>query len=338
MVAESVLARIADNPNLPSPPALTLRILEQASRPSCTIHETGKTISVDPALCSRMLKMVNSSLFGLQRQVTSIDRALNLLGLNHVRSLAMSLSLPALRFRNANSERTKTFWKCSVTTAIVCRELAVRRKWADPDSEMVAGLLCDIGEMFLQELFPDRYGQVLDSALDNPVKDKCTLESDEFNVNHAEAAAYCLSRWKLPEEMTEAVRYHHHPEAAPPNAANRAYLLSFASQVEQLQRGPKHTALLRSVASIGSQRFGFHDDELLTFLESLNPKIDDFAALIDVNLGPRESFTDLFARATENLTRLAGAASLDNFRVNQEKTQTEQSLQFAAPRCRKPRN
>ncbi len=67
MAQENVLARITDNPKLPSPPTLTLRVLEQASRPNCTIGEIGKIISFDPALCGKMLKLVNSSLFGLQR-------------------------------------------------------------------------------------------------------------------------------------------------------------------------------------------------------------------------------------------------------------------------------
>src|SRR5437870_6143175 len=118
MATESVLARIADNPNLPTPPALTLRVLERANRPDCSIAEIGKLVGHDPAMCGRMLKLVNSSLYGLQRPVTSIERALNLLGLNHVRSLVLSLSLPSLRFQRASSEQIKAYWKSSVTIAI----------------------------------------------------------------------------------------------------------------------------------------------------------------------------------------------------------------------------
>ena len=155
MVADSVLARIADNPRLPTPPALTLRILERANRPSCSIAEIGRIISHDPAMCGRMLKLVNSSLYGLQHPVTSIERALNLLGLNHVRALVLSLSLPSLRFHRASSEQVKAYWKSSLTIAIACRELATRLRWPDADSEMVAGLLCDFGLLLLQESFPE---------------------------------------------------------------------------------------------------------------------------------------------------------------------------------------
>ena len=63
MDKESVLARIASNSNLPTPPMVTLRVLERASQPDCTIQEIGKLISHDPGLCGKMLKLVNSSLF-----------------------------------------------------------------------------------------------------------------------------------------------------------------------------------------------------------------------------------------------------------------------------------
>ena len=141
MALDSVLARITDNPKLPSPPTLTLRILEQASRPTCTIAEIGRIISFDPVLCCKMLKLVNSSLFGLQRAVTSIERALNLLGLNHVRSLVLSLSLTSLRFKHASSAQIKIYWKNSVTMAMVCREMAVRRRWLYFSTPSIAFLL-----------------------------------------------------------------------------------------------------------------------------------------------------------------------------------------------------
>ncbi len=329
MVAESLLAQIADNPKLPSPPTLTLRILDHASKPSCTIHEIGKIISLDAGLCSKMLKFVNSSLFGLQRAVTSIDRALNLLGLNHVRSLVLSLSLPSLRFRHATSERMKAYWKSSVTKAIVCRELASRKKWADPDSEMVAGLLCDLGELLLQETFPDRYAKVLTAVSSQSINEQCALESLHVGVNHAEAGAYCLDRWKLAKELTEAIRCHHQPELAPAEAANRAYLLFFASCISQMHVEANQTILLSEIVSLARQRFGLNDNQLMSFLESLNTKIDDFAGLMDVDLGPCEPFGDLFSKATENLTKLAVEASLDNFRVTEEKSQVEQGLKLA---------
>jgi signal transduction histidine kinase/ActR/RegA family two-component response regulator len=329
MAQENVLARIADNPNLPSPPTLTLRILEQTNRPSCTITEIGKIISLDPALCVKMLRLVNSSLYGLHTSVTSIERALNLLGLNHVRSLVLSLSLPSLRFKHASDEQKKSYWKSSVTVAMVCRELAMRRKWVDPDSEMVAGLLCDLGILLLQGTFPVQYAKITanpPAGLDNRL---CELEEQEIGVDHAVAGAHFLRRWKLAEDLTEAIRFHHRPAEAPPAFTNRAFLLHFASQIAQLHQTGDQSARLDQIVSLAQQRFGLYDEQLFQFLESLEDKVSKFAALIEVDVGPCESFSTLFAKATENLTKLAVEASLDNFRIHEEKNQVELGLKLA---------
>jgi signal transduction histidine kinase len=329
MALESVLARIVDNPKLPSPPTVTLRVLEQASRPSCTISEIGKIISLDPPLCGRMLKLVNSSLFGLSRPVTSIERTLNLLGLNHVRSLVLTLSLPSLRFKHASDAQVKIYWKSSVTVAMVCRELAVRRRWLDPDSELVAGLLCDMGILLLRETFPAQYEKVAahpSADLDNTL---CEIEEKEIGVHHAEAGAYFLRRWKLAEDLTEAIRFHHRPGDAPLAYSDRAFLLFFASLVSRLHQDGDHALLLGQIVKMAHERYGLHDEQLFSFLDALHEKTSEFAALLEVDLGPLESFSNLFVRATENLTALAAEASLDRLRVQEEKSQAELGLKEA---------
>src|SRR5437763_1498609 len=150
----AILARITDNPRLPTPPAVALQALQLANRPNCTLKELGKIIGCDPGLCARLLRLVNSSLYGTPRSITSIGRALNLLGLNRLRSLVLGLSLPAVRFRTATGARLKEYWKESVARAVIARELAVRLKRDDPDTDMIAALLSDLGTLVLQETFP----------------------------------------------------------------------------------------------------------------------------------------------------------------------------------------
>ena len=329
MVAESVLARIADNPKLPTPRALTLRILERASHPSCSIAEIGKMIALDPALCGKMLKLVNSSLYGLSRPITSIQRALNLLGLNHVRSLVLSLSLPSLRFQNASGEQIKTYWKSSVTIAIVCREMATRMKWHDADSEMVAGLLCDIGSLLMQETFPEKYPAMSADLSENWLKRQCEIEEETFEADHASAAAYFLERWKLGDDLTTAIRFHHRPADAPAHCRDRAYLIYFGTRIAQLMLTGGRPVLLGEIVALANERYGLSDEQFRLFLDVLNQKIGDFAGLLDVNLGAFEKFSDLFAKATANLTQLAVETSLDHFRIQEEKSQVEEGLKLA---------
>ncbi|MGH2548070.1 MAG: HDOD domain-containing protein, partial [Thermomicrobiales bacterium] len=305
MDKESVFARIASNTNLPTPPMVTLRVLERANQPDCTIQEIGKLISHDPGLCGKMLKLVNSSLFGLQRSVTSIDRALNLLGLKHVRSLVLSLTLPSLKFRKASTQQMLTYWKGSITRAIICREMAQRLKWPDADSEMVAGLLSDIGVLILQETFPDKFALVAEKTIEEQMRDPCALEEAMIGVDHAEAGAFLLERWRLPEDLTQAIRWHHAHVSAPPSAQKRAQLLYLADRLAHMYCLENPAILLSEVGQAAQELFGMNDEALRTFLEPLQAKIGEFASLIDVKMQPTEAFADLFTTATENLTKLA---------------------------------
>ena len=332
MSIDALLAKIADNPRLPTPPAIALQVLDRASKPSCTISEIAKIISMDPGLCGKLLKLVNSALFGLPRAVASIDRALNLLGLNRVRSLVLSLTMPTLKFKNANQSRMRDYWKVSVTEAMVARELATRLSWPDPDSEMVAGLLCDLGILILQEAFPEQYVQIMAYPPEILVTSQSELEDRIFGINHAEVGAYLLKKWRFPAEFTDAIRYHHRPaefETNDKQRSERAHLLYFASRIAQLQLTVTQTSVLGEIVSISRDRYGMDDGQFSKFLDNLNHKIDEFASLIEVDLGSCQQYSTLFANATENLTRLAVEASIDNFRVHEEKARAEEDLKQA---------
>jgi len=332
MDIESILARIADNPRLPTPPAIALQVLDRASKPSCTISEIARVISLDPGLCGKLLKLVNSALFGLPRAVASIDRALNLLGLNRVRSLVLSLTMPTLKFRNANQAKMRDYWKVSLTQAMVAREMAVRLHWPDPDSEMVAGLLCDLGVLILQEAFPEQYVQILAYPPEILVNSQSEIEDRTFGINHADVGAFLLNRWRFPDEFTEAIRFHHRPDQlqfGDKQRAERAHLLYFASRIAQLQLTVSQTAMLGEIVSISRDRYRMDDVDFSKFLDNLNRKIEEFASLIEIDLGDCPQYSTLFANATENLTRLAVETSIDNFRVHEEMARAEEDLKHA---------
>ena len=99
---------------------------------------------------------------------------------------------------------------------------------------MVAGLLCDLGELLLQKTFPEQYLTVLNAGTERHWKEQCARETAEFGVDHAEVGAYCLARWKLGEELTGAIRWHHQPSSAPLPVAPRARLLYFAGCIAHL--------------------------------------------------------------------------------------------------------
>jgi diguanylate cyclase (GGDEF)-like protein len=325
MADEFMLGELVNDPHLPTPPALALQVCERAGRPGCSLAEIAEIIRQDPALCDRLLKTVNSPLFGLSRPLASLDRALALLGLRSVRSLVLILSLPAFQGRKTSDAQMRAFWKASIAGAVIARELAVRMRRPDPEDDLAAGLLRDVGMLVLQQVRPEAYAQVMAQPPELLATHQSWLEEQALGVTHAEVSASLLLRWGLAADITEAIRHHHQPDqAASVHVADRALLLFFASQAAQLLLTPGQPALARSVVELARERFGMNEQELGDFLEPLTPRIEALAGLLQVDIGPCDDFTVVLARGVEELMKKAVQTSRDAGRTEGERREAEQ--------------
>ncbi|HEX4612592.1 MAG TPA: HDOD domain-containing protein, partial [Urbifossiella sp.] len=269
----------------------------------------------------KLLKAVNSCLYGLSRPVSSISRAVVLLGLGTVRSLVLGLSLPAMRpGRSGPDPRTKSYWLESVGGAILARELAIRAKHAIPEDSLVAGLLRDLGVIMLDQAYPQRWAALHAGEAAGRGDDPTPAEAAEFGVDHAEVAAELLVSWNIPPDIVEPIRHHHHPErlaSAPKPLADRANVLYLASQLVQLDAVVQNPEWLERVLGFARQHFGLGREELIAFLERVVPKIDEFTRLINQEVGELPDFAGILVRGSEELvnltveysrTRLSGTA------------------------------
>lgn len=344
MLNEELLARVADDPKFPTLPTLALQVIQEASRPGCTITDLGEIIAQDPMLCGKLLKLVNSAFFAVPRTVASIDRALTLLGLKRVQSLVLSLSLPGISRTKKTAPWLQDYWKCSVAGAVAAREFAALLKWPDPENELVAGLLRDLGMLILNEVCPDEYAEYREYPADQRARSQCELEQRILGFSHAEVGAYVLHRWHLPEEITEAVRFHHNPAGAVglgDAIAKRAGLLYFASRIGQLQLTPNLSGLLEEIIHLARNRYGLGEAQLDKVLEPLSKKVEELAAMMEVKISPIQHIPSLVARARDHLTDLAVETSLDNIRISEEKeiaererAKAEQALERAEQQFR----
>src|SRR6187455_1266631 len=130
-------------------PEITLKIVELVENPKSTAQDLHKVISNDPALCTRILKVVNSAFYGLPGQIGSINRAIVMLGLNAVKNIAIAASLAKL-FRGGDLTATfsaRELWTHSVYTAAIAKMLADKMGLAIADEAFLSGLMHDIGIM-----------------------------------------------------------------------------------------------------------------------------------------------------------------------------------------------
>lgn len=322
-----LLKQIANNPNIPSPPTVVLRVLDQASKPDCTINELSQIIQMDPGLAASILRIINSAMYGISRPVTSIPRALAIVGLNAARLLVLAISFPRLqKSLKADPVLKQRYWKSSIAGAIVACELSRRLGNRDAEDDMAAGLLRDMGEMLLQQLFAAEYAKVLDQPAEAIINNQCPIEEEHCDLNHAEVCAFVLDRWRLPADMTEAVRWHHHPDQgdySTKNAEDRAYLLYFATRSAQLLLYPDEPMVLRELLALAQNRYGMDETAVREFLIPLSRRTTDFAALLQVDIGEHNDYQAVMARASEQLVQLTISANRDSQEARENSLRAE---------------
>lgn len=307
---EAVLQVVLDSDRLITPPVIALQIVNAVSQPDCEPSEIVSLLHQDPALCAQLLKAVNSCLYALRQPVTSIQRAVTILGLHSVRSLALALSLPAVRNRQLPREELQDFWIGSVAGAILARELAIRQRRPSPDDDFVAGLLRDLGELLLRQAFPDRWREHQERQRARLLAEPCAAERDSFGIDHAEISAELLHRWHIPPEIVEPIRYHHEPDrltAGTPSLQARAELLRFAALLTRLDEVTQDPLLLNGVLSTAQVRYNLPLPDLIAFLEQVVPKVDEFARLVNQDIGQCPDYAAVLAAGSAELVSLSVA-------------------------------
>ena len=185
-----------------------------ADLPNTTASELGAVVSKDPALSTRLLKLVNSAYFGMPRKVDTLTRAINLIGIVELRHLTLAASAKEV-FADIDSRLfdMAAFWQHSVYCGLVARKLAEHASVLHSERLFTSGLLHDIGRLLMLMELPDEMEAVVVQQHELS-RDVCKLEIEQVGFDHAEAGETLLLHWNLPSNLCTSVRYHHEPELA----------------------------------------------------------------------------------------------------------------------------
>ncbi len=234
---EVVLKRIRDIPSLPE---VVTRILEVINKPETPASEIAKLISYDPGLTTKILRMVNSAAYGFQRQISSIQHGIMILGFNTVRGLVLSASIFKLFEGQTHQQGLdhKKFWEHSLGTAVAARIIANALRVPDTDDVFSAAMLHDIGKVVMDVYFAPSYQRVLQDARRKkqifhglPFYE---LEEKHMGVTHTAIGNYLATKWKLPITITEVIEYHHRPQEAI-HCQPLVYVVALANEMAVLQ-------------------------------------------------------------------------------------------------------
>lgn len=213
---------------LPALPETVHRVREAMLTPDSSISSVTDIITLDPPVAAKVLSVANSAAYGFTHKITDLTLAVSLMGLKE--TYAVVLSAAVVELVNQMEEFDyRTFWLESVCSACAARIVAKVSGRRQLPGVFTAGLLHDIGRAALWEVAPEKCKRI-----DNTVAGRALLaaEREMVGLTHVEAGFELARHWDLPEEIAQAIRFHHEPELAP-SAREHVAIVALADAMVQ---------------------------------------------------------------------------------------------------------
>jgi len=209
----TALNRVTEISSLPE---VTTRIVEVVEDPKSTAQDMHEIVKHDPALATKVLKVVNSAFYGLPSQIASLDRAIVMLGLSAVKNISLAASLSRLFRPGAISERfdARDLWTHCISVG-VCARLLAKHSFGHMEEAFVAGLVHDMGLLIEFQISPDKLREVAERCEKQP-QDFLAAEQEIIGADHQAFGAALSTKWKFPTGLCCAISHHHNPETLKP--------------------------------------------------------------------------------------------------------------------------
>lgn len=236
LLREKIVAYIDKMPPLP---VSVTKVLEITRQPNASAADLNKVISLDPVLLAKVMKLINSAYYGLSQEVTSLARAIVMLGINTVKNLAMSTAVLATvnQAKSANSVlNMEAFWLHSLAVGVSSKLIARQRGIDSKELEnyFIAGLLHDIGKIPLNNRVPEDFLQAIQEA-DRSRMSLVEAERMVLDFTHEDAGLLIIQAWQLGEELADVTAFHHSPQSYTGPFQDLVFTVSVANYYVKIQ-------------------------------------------------------------------------------------------------------
>jgi len=325
-----MIEQILGSTQLPSPPTVAIELLEHTKNPDATIEDFVNVIKTDPAMSVKILKAANSSYFSFRSEITSLERAISMIGRKPIAALVLGFSLVNNgKLSNRVTEIYRDYWLQAVIQGITAEFLASRFHRGLESEAFLVGLLMDLGRLAMLKVIPEEYADIIDSH-DSMIHDLHTMEQEHLQFSHVDIAVKLLANWQISPALVEAIAAHH----ADPFDISEKNLSDYSS----LSR----IAIFSAVAGdcfctqgkgrnwerlqhLGKLFYQLDETALEQLLGELKSRLESGAQLFSVNTSDIITTDQLVTQARDQLVELAFQAQLQTAQVFEEKLEIEQS-------------
>jgi HD-like signal output (HDOD) protein len=308
-----------------SRPTVAMELMRLADQPSIGASALKDCVAQDPALTCKVLRVVNSSLYGLNRPVADLNQAIGLIGIKPLKLLVLGFNLPDSLFAEVAARELEWYWTNTLTRAVAARLIAEQLWRQSGDEAFIAGLLQDIGILVLLRELGEPYAKFLTGV----IEEKChlaSLEQDTLGFDHNQLSAALLSRWQLPERLVEAI-------AAPKKIARLSRMSSPEGDLPQILHlaemlmqlvGQRRLCVLSDLLEAGKLYRGMTKSKLAMLVEGLQPQVDQLAESLSLELSEDRDYMQMLVDAHgqmasigEQIAGESAAAAKDDHAYNE---------------------
>jgi HD-like signal output (HDOD) protein len=270
---QKAMTRVTEISSLPE---VTTRIVQVVEDPKSTAQDMHDIVKHDPALAAKILKVVNSAFYGLPSQISSLDRAIVLLGLSAVKNIALAASLSRLFRPGAISERfaARDLWTHCISVG-VCARLLTQGNMGQVEEAFVAGLVHDMGLLVEYQLFPQKLREIAERCDAQP-QDFLAVEREVIGADHQAFGSALAAKWKFPAALRCVIGYHHNPEKLKPEFRKVVTAVHVADTIcDQNELGFYLTAQTQEITDEMLAAIDVSEGQVSELLQSLPERIEE---------------------------------------------------------------
>ncbi|RNC69883.1 MAG: HDOD domain-containing protein [Desulfuromonadales bacterium] len=263
---EQILEIIKGTNSLPTLPGVVTRLQALSENRKSTIQEMAQLVSSDQILSARVLRLVNSPSYGFYR-VSTISNALILLGVNVIKSLALSSSIFEIM-----EKTTVGLWEHSLGAGVAANIIARHLKLPEVEEISTAALLHDIGKVIIKEKCPDDH-ELITVLMNQEGLTMLEAERRVIETDHAEVGEWLVRSWYLPDKLSEPVACHHHVARAEAHQVKTAVVHLADVLVKASGFGSSGDSYVPAIQPAAWERLGLTEADLSFIVEELEDKL-----------------------------------------------------------------
>jgi HD-like signal output (HDOD) protein/GGDEF domain-containing protein len=298
---------------VPSLPEVAIRIIEIAQQEDPDTQELIRTVRTDPAIAGRVLKFANSALFGVRTRPSSIEAAVPLLGTTLVRTLVLGFSLAEQSSPSAELKPWfRQLWKETIFQSSAAEYLGEQSSSADAPTWFLGGLLQDVGQLAMLNVFEDEY---VDNVLDvDSSTSRVGREVDHFGFSHVDVSAALCRRWNLESSLADAIAEHHLliPDSDMNESDLRVGLAAAACCSEYMEAVTDRLSVARTdVERFLIDAFNVLPCDIYQVLAEIDVRALELASCFSLDVGKVPSRERILARAQSVLCHISMNGNLE---------------------------